>query len=212
MTEPAEFLTMALGDGSHRVRLDRLTDGRIMCQLCFGHFAVADLNPVDGGVEDICKPCARTEFLRGTLAHVTHGTKYHTDANCPRMIHGEELHDCEGDDYGGWFSAGSYRAVSNIHDAAMRGKLPCLGCVPPELREMPGTEDFGHQPEWHYVGYCGGCEQCGDNEETEVCARCATVTTWHDGNGQLHVDRRAITWPCTSAIVLGLVERGEAAA
>lgn len=61
MTGPIEFLSVPLAGGGERVRLDRLADGRVMCQLCFGYFAVADLNPVDGGVEDVCKPCAATE-------------------------------------------------------------------------------------------------------------------------------------------------------
>lgn len=59
--EPVDFLTVPLASGGSHTRLDRLTDGRVMCQLCFGYFAVADLNPVDGGVEDVCKPCAETE-------------------------------------------------------------------------------------------------------------------------------------------------------
>jgi hypothetical protein len=195
MDKPAEFLVMNLDGGGHRVRLDRLADGRIMCQLCFGHFHIADLNPVDGGVEDVCKPCARVEYLRGVDAHITHGTKYHTDTTCPRMIHGEELHDCEGDDYGGWFSAGSYRIASNIHDAIMRGKLPCLGCVPANLRAFPPLygQTFGHQP----VEVWG--EQC--------CATCRDRGVDEHGDPWVH----PTIWPCTSAVVLGLAPRAEAA-
>lgn len=59
--EPVDFLTVPLAGGGSYTRLDRLTDGRVMCQLCFGHFPLADLNPVDGGVEDVCKPCAEAE-------------------------------------------------------------------------------------------------------------------------------------------------------
>ena len=56
--EPADFLTLHLVDGGAWTRLDRLTDGRVMCALCFGFFHRADLNPVgDGTVEDACRPC-----------------------------------------------------------------------------------------------------------------------------------------------------------
>jgi hypothetical protein len=61
MPEPVDFLTVEYADGSTRTYLSRLTDGRVMCQLCFGYFAVDDLNPVEGGVEDVCKPCAARE-------------------------------------------------------------------------------------------------------------------------------------------------------
>ena len=68
MAEPVDFLTVPLTDGGTWTRLDRLTDGRVMCCLCFGYFAVADLNPVDGGVEDVCKPCALRERQDGAAS------------------------------------------------------------------------------------------------------------------------------------------------
>lgn len=58
---PADFLTVPLADGTTWTRLDRLTDGRIMCCLCFEYVTRDQLNPVDGGVEDVCQPCARAE-------------------------------------------------------------------------------------------------------------------------------------------------------
>ncbi|WP_329308392.1 hypothetical protein [Streptomyces microflavus] len=59
--QPVDFLTVQLPDGNSCTRLDRLTDGRIMCCLCFEYCTRDQLNPVDGGVEDVCKPCARME-------------------------------------------------------------------------------------------------------------------------------------------------------
>jgi hypothetical protein len=214
-TEPSEFLVMALGDGTHRVRLDRLADGRIMCQLCFDHFHIADLNPVEGGVEDICKPCARVEYLRGIDAHITHGTKYHTDSKCPAMIHGELLHDWESDDYAGGFLAGSYRIVTNVNDATMRGKLPCLHCVPAELRVFPPLygQTFGHEPvalgvviheAWTNHS---ACTECKARTTPLVCARCMEF----DDSGMWRIPAHPVHWPCTSAIVLGLAPRTEAA-
>lgn len=61
MAEPVEFLTVPLANGGTWTRLDRLTDGRVMCCLCFGYVDRQQLNPVEGGVEDVCIPCARPE-------------------------------------------------------------------------------------------------------------------------------------------------------
>lgn len=59
MTEPADFLTVPLANGGTWTRLDRLTDGRIMCCLCFAYCTREELNPLpDGDVEDVCKTCA----------------------------------------------------------------------------------------------------------------------------------------------------------
>lgn len=41
--------------------LSRLADGRVMCCLCFGYFTADGLNPVEGGVEDVCIGCAKAE-------------------------------------------------------------------------------------------------------------------------------------------------------
>lgn len=138
-----------------------------------------------------------------TAAYVTHGRKYHTDPNCPRMINGENFHDWEGDiDYGGGFTAGSYRREDpSAHHAAMRGKLPCLGCVPPAHRVFPPLygQTFGHEPVWADRGSCvvaaGACN-CPYHDEYLACDRCRP-------------DGQPVPWPCTSAIVLGLAPREE---
>lgn len=59
--EPVDFLTVPLAGGGSYTRLDRLTDGRIMCCLCFEFCTRDQLHPVEGGVEDVCKPCAGRE-------------------------------------------------------------------------------------------------------------------------------------------------------
>lgn len=115
--------------------------------------------------------------------YITHGAKYHVDASCRLMNSGEDLHDYEGDvDYGGGFTSGSYRKTGTVQDATMRGKLPCLHCVPAEHRAFPPLygQTFGHEP--------------------------MDVVT----NGKLRAVecyRCPVAWPCTSAIVLGLVPR-----
>ncbi|MFC7983838.1 hypothetical protein [Streptomyces sp. NPDC057336] len=61
MTEPVDFLTVPLANGGTWTRLSRLTDGRVMCCLCFEYCTHDQLNPVNGDVEDVCKPCAARE-------------------------------------------------------------------------------------------------------------------------------------------------------
>lgn len=73
----------------------------------------------------------------------------------------------------------------------------------PQQRE-PSAETFGHEPVWINAGYCGGCERCGSREEREVCARCRQWDIYG------YSREASVRWPCTSAIVLGLVQREEA--
>ena len=76
------------------------------------------------------------------------------------------------------------------------------------------TETFGHDP------VTDDREFFGEVSDDIVCARCwRHVKTWSSytvgyddragvlwENGWIHYDTR-VTWPCTSAIVLGLVPR-----
>lgn len=68
---------------------------------------------------------------------------------------------------------------------------------------MP-TETFGHEPVTADVGTCGmgGC-QCPGHYAEEVCARCVRVVPETDGPWR----QELVVWPCTSAIVLGVVPR-----
>jgi hypothetical protein len=139
-----------------------------------------------------------------TTTFVTHGRKYHVDPACPRMLQGEYLHDWEGDiDYGGGFTAGTYRREDpSPQYAASRGKLPCLHCVPQEQRVFPPLygQTFGHQPVDEYAGTPEGSR----GVTRIVCARCTTWTRWRDVG--LSVGAR-VSWPCTSAVVLGFEPR-----
>lgn len=63
MSEPVDFLTVPMAGGGSLTLLSRLTDGRVMCCLCFDYFRLDELNPVEGGkVEDVCKACAADEM------------------------------------------------------------------------------------------------------------------------------------------------------
>lgn len=64
------------------------------------------------------------------------------------------------------------------------GKTPCHVCIPGSERALAVSsceDDFGHEPRW--IG------------ETGYCPRCSWDTD------------SVIDWPCSSAAVLGLVER-----
>lgn len=61
MTDPVDFVVERVsyqGQEFDRVRLDRLTDGRVSCCLCFEFFKREDLHRDDDGtLWDICQPC-----------------------------------------------------------------------------------------------------------------------------------------------------------
>lgn len=66
MTEKIDFVTEYKTDGTFfRKRLDRLTDGRVMCAICMEFTPRNQLAPVkgdpDGAVKDICMPCEDKE-------------------------------------------------------------------------------------------------------------------------------------------------------
>lgn len=122
-----------------------------------------------------------------TAAYVTRGRKYHANPDCPRMVGGEGLWLNNGAADGWPRQPGTYRSEEHSSDhAAMRGKMPCLYCIPAEARVFPPLygQTFGHEP-----FECDG---------VPICARCFIQ---HRGW------REAIAWPCASAVVLGLAPR-----
>jgi hypothetical protein len=138
----------------------------------------------------------------GPAVIVAHGRKYHVDEACPRLVFAEYLWDFEGDPdtgRGGW-TAGSYRRrEASPERAAMCGKLPCLYCVPAELRVFPPLygQTFGHEPV--IVPNMFGVDET-------VCQRCTERGFWYSRGAEEPKPVRTL-WPCTSALVLGLVER-----
>ena len=122
--------------------------------------------------------------------YVTHGTKYHLDQACPRMTAGEDLWDGDSEDW--WHISGSYRReVATVQEAAARGKLPCLHCVPAAecvFQPLYG-QTFGHK----------GAVLDGD----VFCVRCRDRGIDDNGDPWTY----PTLWPCTSAVVLGLVPR-----
>lgn len=129
------------------------------------------------------------------------GRKYHFDKDCKAFEGAQTLSDldCGCDTYCTHrlpVMHGLIRMSST--KAALDGKLPCLGCVPKHLRDLPETQHFGHQAT-EFFGVM-------------VCARCTTWDRnyWLDEWGNDHRSERypvPVAWPCTSAIVLGLAPR-----
>lgn len=90
----------------------------------------------------------------------------------------------------------SLERMSSIR-ARMLGKWPCRFCVPEHLRSVPRSEsDFGHRPVSEFT-------DTGIATRT-ICVRCVRWTKWVDVDP--YAGRR-VTWPCKSAVVLGLVDR-----
>ncbi|MGW6531406.1 hypothetical protein [Streptomyces venezuelae] len=133
----------------------------------------------------------------GAIVFATAGSrKYHFDKNCSAFHAAQGLNDmdCGCDTYCTHRMPRLHRQQQmSSQKAAMDGKLPCLTCVPPHLRQMPDVDGFGHQP----VEVWG--EPC--------CARCRDRGIDEYGDPWIH----PTLWPCTSAIVLGLVAREVAA-
>lgn len=128
------------------------------------------------------------------------GRKYHFDEKCRAFENGQQLNDLDTPE-DAYLSSWAYRKQHRLQrmsstKAAINGYRPCLACVPAHLRELPRSEDFGHQPT---VGI-----SLFDLAE-KVCQRCAERGVWY-GNADALLPVR-IAWPCTSAIVLGLTPR-----
>jgi hypothetical protein len=108
----------------------------------------------------------------------TGGHRYHATADCRALNGGQVL-------YGGWGDLPVYRPrETTAVNALGEGKTPCCACIPGSgaaLAVSSCEEDFGHEPRW--VGEAGYCPRC----------------SWDTDS--------VISWPCTSAVVLGLAER-----
>ncbi|MYX33439.1 MULTISPECIES: hypothetical protein [unclassified Streptomyces] len=73
------------------------------------------------------------------------------------------------------------------------------------VRYPPARDDFGHRPRRIDHGKCGACDACGTDVERDVCTRCMHLVPGTPGRWR----RDYVDWPCTSAIVLGLIDPRE---
>jgi hypothetical protein len=154
------------------------------------------------------------------------GTRYHAAEDCRALRSGQDLSDWEcWDDYC-HHDHPQPRAIreTTAVEALGAGKMPCHVCLPgqtPTWYRSSSEDDYGHQPEWADVGTCRmpNC-QCPGHEDREVCARCIITSyksywaTCFDEHGNEHriygswlTARQPVTWPCTTAVILGLAPR-----
>jgi hypothetical protein len=116
-----------------------------------------------------------------------HGRRFHADPDCLVL------------DLGRYLTGSRYDVMTRLPSEAIRvGYTACRVCVPPALA-LPATgETYGHEPVDEYAGTPEGER----GVSRIVCARCMRWTQWPEVG--LCAGHR-VTWPCTSAVVLGLV-------
>lgn len=116
--------------------------------------------------------------------------RFHASPGCSALRGGQDL-------YGGWgtFTVGKITEVP-VTEAFDKGLLPCAQCFPGGTKvifQERCADNFGHVPVEH-EGLFGQMET--------VCARCTEGGYYEDLRGKRPIH---VTWPCMSAIVLGLV-------
>jgi hypothetical protein len=133
-----------------------------------------------------------------TTVFVTPAPRFHARPTCPKRISAQLLNDLDcGCDTYCTHRTPRLHAIREVplEQAIADGKQPCTGCYrDPELARavlLPSREDFGHRP----TGFTG----------LEFCARCTIDIGIRGLSGK--PARIDVTWPCTSAIVLGLAPR-----
>lgn len=138
------------------------------------------------------------------------GHRFHKDRACPDFL---AAHDLWRFDPMQWVPGMPQIMLTDGHplhemtlpDAFGRGKEPCATCYPglrAALYRGNCEDDFGHWPT-RGISLNSLCD--------DVCQRCTEPGVWYE-RGVDELTPVHIPWPCTSAIVLGLVERGERAA
>lgn len=133
------------------------------------------------------------------------GTRFHSTQECDGLIAGQGANG-DGSHYAGTSVViGTYPPVATtVIEATWTGKLPCRVCLPDYASawfRAPSEYDFGHEPVTG-TGWFG--------EDETVCARCTEAGLYWGGSDNLRPVH--VIWPCTSAIVLGLVSREEVSA
>jgi hypothetical protein len=127
-----------------------------------------------------------------TVVYTTSGaTRFHWDRQCRALAAGRVLSLRQGEE--GVYPVAGVDATA----AALTGYTACRVCVPPALA-LPATgETYGHKPVNEYAGTPFRTQRI-------VCARCVRWVRWRPGGLAIGT---YVAWPCTSAVVLGLVPR-----
>jgi hypothetical protein len=145
--------------------------------------------------------------LFGAVYTTSGGTRYHADRACYALANGRAYHD---------WRAGRTDTVARgtgLYDLERRSVISavryaytaCLVCVPAaNALPFPIGETYGHEPVqmmrdgWGYA--------------PPICVRCnhRVIRSAWDASGRRvrrWIEWRPVPWPCTSAVVLGLVPR-----
>jgi hypothetical protein len=139
--------------------------------------------------------------MSATVYTTLAGERFHFDRECRALNAGQMLNDWDCGDYCNHQHPQEHpkRTRSNL-GATLLGYTACRVCVPRAFA-LPATGGtYGHEPVDEYA-------DTPFRTERIVCARCTRWTRWPDVG--LSVGQR-VAWPCTSALVLGLVPRGGA--
>lgn len=145
-----------------------------------------------------------------TTVYTSHrAEKFHKDPTCRARITGQTSNDWDC----GCPDPCSHRSPRlwpvrgvELDEAIAARKTPCNACytTPEDNRAVlrPATEDFGHRPVDEYAD----TEPSANGVTHVVCERC---TRWFwVSTAKIYMGSR-VTWPCTSAIVLGLAPHPE---
>jgi hypothetical protein len=145
--------------------------------------------------------------MGATVYTTARGRRFHAIHWCRALESGQMLSDW---DYDYEFPPPSGTRLPQVHavkrrssiSAAHHGYTACRVCVPPALALPPSGETYGHELIDQYAGTPEGDRGVSN----AVCARCS-VWEW-DPALRLNFGF-PVRWPCTSAVVLGLVLRPE---
>ena len=136
----------------------------------------------------------------GLTVYATGGApRYHSSRTCRALLSGQDLNDWDcWDDYCNHHLHRTPRTIreTDLAGAVAAGKWPCHTCYPAPTVIPPSQDDFGHWP-------TKGISLLSLSED--VCQRCTEWGVWYGNADDLRPVH--IPWPCTSAIVLGLVPR-----
>lgn len=150
-----------------------------------------------------------------TLVYATDtARRYHATAACKALRSAQDLSDWDcWDDYCRHQHPKPHPVREMpVMDALGAGKWPCASCWPGSAAALAissSEDDFGHVPvaldvvihdAWTRWSACSTCKA---RTTPLVCVRCMEF----DANRMWRIPAHPVHWPCTSALILGLVPR-----
>lgn len=138
--------------------------------------------------------------MSATVYTTAGGRRFHDDPGCAPLDNGRYgaglvAGDWGGHDGGPLYPLGARTALG----AALLGYTACRVCVPVADALPAAGETYGHEPVRDPIAGARGWPQF------DVCARCSWGDVYYLGSPTK--EPVSVAWPCTSAVVLGLVPR-----